>query len=129
MVWQLCRRVWARLMDTALIAGVLELPSYYERRREYLSCSWLPPKWDWVDPLKDARTEMEPIDAGLKSRSPRADTMSSRSMRRLLPTKRALGLTFNATTPIAPNPTEGCPSDGSAACGHACRWVYVRQSS
>jgi capsid protein len=28
-----------------------------------------PPKWDWVDPLKDARAEIEQIDAGLKSRT------------------------------------------------------------
>jgi capsid protein len=27
----------------------------------------LPPKWDWTDPLKDARAEIEQIDAGLKS--------------------------------------------------------------
>ena len=40
-----------------------------QRRREYLACGWLPPKWDWVDPMKDARAEIEQIDAGLKSRT------------------------------------------------------------
>ena len=45
------------------------LPDYDGRRREYLACGWLPPKWDWVDPLKDARAEIEQIDAGLKSRT------------------------------------------------------------
>ena len=39
------------------------------RSRLYLACGWLPPKWDWVDPLKDARAEIEQIDAGLKSRT------------------------------------------------------------
>ena len=68
-VWQLCRQVWARWMDTAVIAGALDLPDYDQRRREYLACGWLPPKWDWVDPLKDARAEIEQIDAGLKSRT------------------------------------------------------------
>jgi capsid protein len=29
----------------------------------------LPPKWDWVDPIKDARAEIEQIDSGLKSRT------------------------------------------------------------
>ena len=28
MVWQLCRRVWARWMDTAVLAGALDLPGY-----------------------------------------------------------------------------------------------------
>jgi lambda family phage portal protein len=69
MVWQMCRQVWARWMDTAVLAGVLDIPDYQQRRREYLACNWLPPKWDWVDPLKDARAEIEQIGAGLKSRT------------------------------------------------------------
>lgn len=54
-------------MDTAVLAGALDLPDYDQRRREYLACDWLPPKWDWIDPLKDARAEIEQIEAGLKS--------------------------------------------------------------
>jgi capsid protein len=56
-------------MDTAVLAGALDLPDYDLRRREHLACGWLPPKWDWVDPMKDARAEIEQIDAGLKSRT------------------------------------------------------------
>jgi lambda family phage portal protein len=69
MVWQFCRQVWARWMDTAVMSGAIDLSAYEKRRREYLACSWLPPKWDWVDPMKDARAEIEQIDAGLKSRT------------------------------------------------------------
>ena len=69
MVWQLCRPVWQRWMDTAVLAGALAIPGYEADRRAYLACSWLPPKWDWVDPLKDAKAEIEQIAAGLKSRS------------------------------------------------------------
>ncbi|MBX6323640.1 MAG: phage portal protein [Rhodospirillaceae bacterium] len=69
MVWQLCRRVWARWMDTAVLSGTLTLPDYEQRRRAYLACAWLPPRWDWVDPQKDARAEIEQIEAGLKSRT------------------------------------------------------------
>lgn len=68
-VWQLCRQVWARWMDTAVLSAALKLPDYESQRRPYLGCNWLPPKWDWVDPLKDARAEIEQIDAGLKSRT------------------------------------------------------------
>ncbi len=32
-VWQLCRQVWARWMDTAVLAGALTLPDYDQRRR------------------------------------------------------------------------------------------------
>ena len=69
MVWQVCRRVWARWLDTAIVSGALVLPDYEQQRRAWLGCSWLPPKWDWVDPLKDARAEIEQIEAGLKSRT------------------------------------------------------------
>jgi capsid protein len=43
-VWQLCRQVSARWMETAILAGAIDLPDYDQRRREYLSCGWLPPK-------------------------------------------------------------------------------------
>jgi lambda family phage portal protein len=68
-VWQLCRQVWMRWMDTAVMAGALDLPDYEERRREWLACSWLPPRWDWIDPLKDVRAEIEQVRAGFKSRT------------------------------------------------------------
>jgi lambda family phage portal protein len=69
MVHQLCRQVWQRWMDTAVLAGALSIPGYERQRAGFIACSWLPPKWDWVDPLKDARAEIEQIDAGLKSRT------------------------------------------------------------
>ena len=69
MVFQMCRPVWARFMDTAVLAGALRLPGYDRRRAEYLVCNWLPTKWDWVDPLKDANAEIAQIEAGLKSRT------------------------------------------------------------
>ncbi|MCA3197624.1 phage portal protein [Cupriavidus sp.] len=69
LVYQMCRAVWARWMDTAVLSGALTLPDYERRRAEYLACNWLPPRWDWVDPLKDIRAEIEAIEAGLKSRT------------------------------------------------------------
>jgi lambda family phage portal protein len=69
MVFQMCRPVWARFMDTAVLAGTLKLPGYDRRCAEYLACNWLPTKWDWVDPLKDANAEIAQIEAGLKSRT------------------------------------------------------------
>ena len=69
MVFQMCRPVWARFMDTAVLAGALKLPGYDRRRAGYLACNWLPTKWDWVDPLKDANAEIAQIEAGLKSRT------------------------------------------------------------
>jgi len=65
----MCRPIWARFMDTAVLAGALRLPGYDRKRGEYLAADWLPTKWDWVDPLKDANAEIAQIEAGLKSRT------------------------------------------------------------
>ena len=91
-VWQLCRRVWTRWMNTAVLTGALTIPDYQAKRRACLACAWLPPKWDWVDPLKDAKAEIEQIAAGLKSRTQalaEAVMTPSRSTPRLPPTRRA----------------------------------------
>jgi lambda family phage portal protein len=69
MVWQLCRPVYARWMDAAVLSGALTLPGYEANRSQLLAADWLPTKWDWVDPLKDANAEIAQIEAGLKSRT------------------------------------------------------------
>ncbi|UWQ90414.1 phage portal protein [Rhodobacteraceae bacterium M382] len=69
LVYQMCRAVWMRWMDMAVLSGALELPGYDAKRRQYQACMWLPTKWDWVDPMKDASAEILQIEAGLKSRT------------------------------------------------------------
>ena len=69
MVFQLCRPVYARWMDAAVLSGALALPRYEANRSRLLTADWLPTKWDWVDPLKDANAEIAQIEAGLKSRT------------------------------------------------------------
>lgn len=69
LVYQLCRAVWVRWMDTAVLSGALVLPGYESQRRQYQACAWLPTKWDWIDPMKDASAEILQIEAGLKSRT------------------------------------------------------------
>jgi lambda family phage portal protein len=69
MVYQLCRPVWARWLDLADLAGAIRLAQYRARRTQYQACAWLPPRWAWVDPLKDINAEATEIEAGLKSRT------------------------------------------------------------
>ena len=52
-----------------MLAGALDLPGFASDPARYFAVKWIPPKWDWVDPLKDRKAEIEAIDAGLKSRS------------------------------------------------------------
>ncbi len=110
-------------MDTAVLAGSLTLPDYDRRRRQYLASGWLPPKWDWVDPLKDARAEIEQIDAGLKSRTQAlaergydADQVDGEIAADKAREKQ-LGLTFGTTPPAVAAPAASDPytSDAPAA--------------
>ncbi len=122
MVHQLCRRVWARWLDTAVLAGAVDLPGYEQRRREHQACTWLPPRFEWVDPQKDARAEVEQIEAGLKSRSQAiaergfdaeqvdAEIAADRAR------ERRLGLSFTSAA-AAPEPAP--PADDPEALGAA----------
>jgi len=69
MVYQACDRIWGWVMDVAVLANVLTLADYGRRRKEHQRVTWMPPKFDWVDPWKDAKAEVVQIEAGLKSRS------------------------------------------------------------
>lgn len=69
MVFQLCRTVWNRWLPDAVLAGALDIPDFAGDPSAYLPAKWIPPKWDWVDPFKDRKAEIEAVNAGLKSRS------------------------------------------------------------
>jgi lambda family phage portal protein len=69
LVFQLCRPVWKRWVDTAVLAGTLDLPGYARDPSRYYGVRWTPPKWDWVDPLKDIKAEQEAVASGFKARS------------------------------------------------------------
>lgn len=68
LIFQLCRRVWDEWVSAAVLAGALDVtPEQAEElRRKVL---WLPPKWEWVDPLKDRQAEDLAIQMGVKTRS------------------------------------------------------------
>jgi len=61
---QLCRPIWERWLETAVLAGALDLPDMGAARAVH----WIPPRWDWVDPLKDIQAQLLAIEAGLMSR-------------------------------------------------------------
>ena len=69
LVFQLCRPVWQRWMATAVLAVTLDLPGFARDPAPYLAVKWIPPRWEWVDPLKDRKAEREAVDAGFKARS------------------------------------------------------------
>jgi len=64
-----CRPVWERFVHLAVLTGELPARDFDRNPDAYLGCEWLPPKFDYVDPMKDVQAEIMAIGAGLKSRS------------------------------------------------------------
>ena len=60
-VWQrllmrhLCQPLWELLLEEAWLRGELEAPGWRRYRWHYTRALWLPPGWEWVDPLKEAK--------------------------------------------------------------------------
>lgn len=61
---QFCRPVWLRWLEAAALSGALDLPDMAKAKPVH----WIPPRWDWVDPLKDIQAQLLGIEAGLVSR-------------------------------------------------------------
>jgi len=62
--YQLCRPVWLRWLESAQLAGALELDDPAGAR----AVQWIAPRWDWVDPLKDIQAQVLAMEAGITSR-------------------------------------------------------------
>ena len=69
MVFQMCRPIWRRWITEAVLSGEVDIPDYATNKRDYLSVKWIPPRFDWIDPLKDLMAEKLAVDNGFKSRS------------------------------------------------------------
>jgi lambda family phage portal protein len=69
-VYQMCRPIWRRWMDTAVLARALPIDAsqYLAEVTEFQRAKWIPQRNDWVDPLKDRQAEKLAVDAGFKSR-------------------------------------------------------------
>jgi lambda family phage portal protein len=68
LVHQFCRPVWKRWMETAVLAGSLDLPGFAAAPASFRAAQWIPPRWDWVDPLKDIQAQVLAMEAGITSR-------------------------------------------------------------
>jgi lambda family phage portal protein len=72
MVFQLCRPVWRRWFETAVLADAIKglTPARFQADPAGIAAAkWIPPKWDWVDPLKDRQAQALAEDRGWIARS------------------------------------------------------------
>src|SRR3989338_1395870 len=66
MIHQLCRPVWNKWLQLAVLSGALEIP---ENDKKYRSVKWVPQGWEWVDPLKDQKAQVLAVRSGFRSRA------------------------------------------------------------
>lgn len=69
LIFQLCRPVWVAFMEFAIMSGKVTIADYADDPTIYWACDHLPPRQEWVDPVKDVDAEIKQIDNLLKSRT------------------------------------------------------------
>ncbi|MCJ2131470.1 phage portal protein [Methylobacterium sp. E-045] len=67
-VFQLCRPIWIRWIDLALLSGVLRLPEGMTRQDAY-AVNWIPQAWPYIHPVQDVQGKTMEIQAGLSTRT------------------------------------------------------------
>jgi lambda family phage portal protein len=122
LVFQFLRRVWQHWMDTAVLAGAVPISATEYRRniRAYHRAKMITPKLPWVDPAKDAKAEVEMVNAGFKSRSDVIESLgddAEQTDQRIAEDherERALGLKFPLVISRG-NTAQGEDSSGTAS--------------
>jgi lambda family phage portal protein len=72
MAFQFCRPVWTRWFNAAMGVRAIEgitATAFTSAPDLFTVVKWIPPKWEWVDPLKDRQAEKLAVDSGFKPRS------------------------------------------------------------
>lgn len=69
LVFQLCRPIASAWIRQAALSGALSLPAMQTEPQRYCSIKWIPPRFPWVDPLKDRKAEEVAVANGWKSNS------------------------------------------------------------
>lgn len=67
-VFQLCRPVWRRFIDYALLSGALTIPEGMTRRQAY-AVKWTPQAFAYIHPVQDIEAKQLEVRSGFSSRS------------------------------------------------------------
>lgn len=63
---QLCRPVWKKWLELALLSGAVAYP---KNKHKFMDVKWVAQGWEWVDPVKDLKAQEIAMKNGLKSRA------------------------------------------------------------
>ena len=55
--------VYYEVVVSAVTAGTLDIPDFWEKKEQYLKHAWNSSGWDWIDPLKEVNANKAAIDS------------------------------------------------------------------
>ncbi|WP_422472568.1 phage portal protein [Endozoicomonas sp. ALB032] len=69
MVFQLCRPVWKRWLELAVLSGAISAPDFHRNPTHYRKVKWIPQGWAYIHPVQDVQSQNLAVRSGFKSRS------------------------------------------------------------
>jgi lambda family phage portal protein len=75
MVNHFCIPIWENLISDLIVQNKLTAPGFGLRKDDYFQASWVPPGWQWVDPLKESKAAQNDIENLIATLS---DTLAGR---------------------------------------------------
>ena len=69
-IWQqflidhFCEEVYTEFVISAVLAGQLNIPDFWQNKDRYLEHEWIPPGWSWIDPLKEVTANTKALQTG-----------------------------------------------------------------
>jgi lambda family phage portal protein len=70
MMWQqfliehFCREIYTEFVISAVLAGQLNIPDFWQNKKKYLKHTWISPGWSWIDPLKEVTANTKALQSG-----------------------------------------------------------------
>jgi len=65
MVFQLCRPIWNKFVELAILSDLIKIPE----DPDFALVKWIPQGFAWVDPLKEQSAQQNAVCCGFKSRA------------------------------------------------------------
>lgn len=59
-----CREVYTEFIISAVLAGQLSIPDFWQKKKKYLKHAWISPGWSWIDPLKEVNANTKALQTG-----------------------------------------------------------------
>ena len=58
MIAHLCQPIWEQFVDACVLAGLINVPDYFQNREIYTYAEWITPGWSWIDPEKEVKADL-----------------------------------------------------------------------